>query len=172
MKIRNNNSGFTLVELLIAIAIMAILAALVFVALNPLARFQDSRNSRRWADVNAILSAIKLHQIDHQGEFIYNIEQILPDTYYQIGLGASDISCDYPDTPLDLACVDIAELVDLGYLVSVPIDPSHTNDAANPAESYQTHYYLWKDSKGFITVGACSEELGSNEEVPPISVSQ
>ena len=59
--------GFTLIELLIVIAIVAILATVVFVALNPVARFEDARNSRRWSDVNAILSSIKLSQVDKRG---------------------------------------------------------------------------------------------------------
>ena len=49
-------SGFTLIELLVVIAIIATLATVVFVALNPVQRFSDARNSRRWNDVNTMLT--------------------------------------------------------------------------------------------------------------------
>ena len=48
----SNLKGFTLIELLVVIAIIATLAVLVYVALDPVRRFQESRNSRRWTDVN------------------------------------------------------------------------------------------------------------------------
>ncbi|EKD47532.1 MAG: hypothetical protein ACD_66C00019G0006, partial [uncultured bacterium] len=40
--------GFTLIELLIVIAIIAILAAAIFVALDPVTRFQEARDARRY----------------------------------------------------------------------------------------------------------------------------
>ena len=80
--------GFTLIELLIVIAIIAVLAAVVFVALNPLQRFQDARNSRRWNDINSIIDAIRLEQVDQRG--------ILPagiDTSLRM-LGTAGSGCD------------------------------------------------------------------------------
>src|SRR3972149_10727287 len=64
-KYRNN--GFTLIELLLVIAIIAILATIVIVALNPVQRFADARNSRRWNDVNSILTAVHEYIVDNDG---------------------------------------------------------------------------------------------------------
>jgi len=60
--------GFTLIELLIVIGIIAILAAVVFVLLNPLARITEARNSNRWTNVTSIAEAVKLYQLDNLSE--------------------------------------------------------------------------------------------------------
>jgi len=41
-----SKKGFTLIELLVVIAIISILAVVVFVALDPVKRFADARNSK------------------------------------------------------------------------------------------------------------------------------
>ena len=54
------NQGFTLVELLIIIAIIAILVGVVFVALDPLTRFKNWRGATRSQNVTAVAMAIKV----------------------------------------------------------------------------------------------------------------
>ena len=66
--------GFTLIELLIVIAIIAIIAAVVFVALDPLTRFQDARDASRWSDTAALLSAIKVDQVDNGGSYLTAVQ--------------------------------------------------------------------------------------------------
>ena len=160
--------GFTLIELLIVVAVIAILAALAFVALNPLARFQDSRNATRWADVNAILSAVKLDQVDNGGSYLTSITNITAGLYYQICTGSScSDTCSNPTVVLQAACVDLTGLATEGYLASVPIDSSATG-----ASAVETRYYLVKNSTGTITAASCSEELGSDSTVQAVSVSR
>ena len=164
-----NYKGFTLIELLIVIAVIAILAAIVFVALDPLARFQDSRNARRWADVNSMLGAIKLHQIDNGGAYLASITAMTDNTYYQIGdavIGCND-SCANPSVTLQAACVNILDLIDGGYMAAIPIDPNATGKSDS-----ETGYYLYKYNSGQLSVGSCHEELGSNSAVPAIEVSR
>lgn len=64
---KKNSAGFTLIELLIVVAIIAVIAVVVFVAVNPLQRFQDARNSRRYSDTKSIVDAIRLYQIENKG---------------------------------------------------------------------------------------------------------
>ncbi|MFZ2189972.1 MAG: LamG-like jellyroll fold domain-containing protein [Candidatus Magasanikiibacteriota bacterium] len=59
--------GFTLIELLITIAIISVIAVAVFVAINPLERFKDARNSRRAADLESIVGAVRMYQIENKG---------------------------------------------------------------------------------------------------------
>ncbi len=53
------NSGFTLVELLVVIAVVGVLAGIVAVALNPASFFARGRDSRRLSDLTTIQSALE-----------------------------------------------------------------------------------------------------------------
>ncbi|MFH0873664.1 MAG: prepilin-type N-terminal cleavage/methylation domain-containing protein [Candidatus Komeilibacteria bacterium] len=76
--------GFTLIELIIVVAIIGILAAAAFVAINPAKRVGDTYNARRWADVTAILDAIMTYVVDNNGNFpaaLVNITNATAGTY-------------------------------------------------------------------------------------------
>lgn len=59
--------GFTLIELIIVIAIIGILASIVVVAINPAQQFQRARDTQRKSDVTSILSAIGQYQAETDG---------------------------------------------------------------------------------------------------------
>ena len=58
MKKIYKNNGFTLLEILLVVAAIAILAGIVIVALNPVKQLGDTRNSQRRVDANTILNAV------------------------------------------------------------------------------------------------------------------
>lgn len=149
--VEKKSKGFTLIELLIVIAIIIILAAIVFVALNPLQRFQQARNAKRWADITAVLNAIKIDQIDNGGSYMAAIAALTDGNYHEIGACASGASC--TEKAVEAGCVDLAGLVTDGYLGILPTDPQS-------GDSAQTGYYLMKSATGIITVGACEAEAG------------
>jgi prepilin-type N-terminal cleavage/methylation domain-containing protein len=168
--LKGKKSGFTLIELLIVIAVIAILTSIVFVALNPLGRFQDARNSTRWTDVNGILSAIKLYQVDNNGSYIQTINDMTPDLYYAIGtsdLPSCNDECLNPEIHLEATCVNLTQLSDRGYLPAIPFDPYDRN-----ASTEESRYFIKKDALGRITIGACQEEAGSNNSAPTIEVTR
>jgi len=50
MKIKNN-TGFTLIELIVAIGILGVMAVAAMAALNPFAQFQKANDAKRKADL-------------------------------------------------------------------------------------------------------------------------
>jgi len=156
------NKGFTLIELLIVIGIIAILAAIIYTAVDPARRFAEARNATRWSEVNSILNAYLKYTVDNAGT---EPVTLTAGTYYMIGTGSDASGC----TPATTAVVDLGtdKLVDT-YLASVPYDPSITDSAVGAAK---TLYYISKSTNGRITVGACTPEtIGGT--TPAITVSR
>ncbi len=153
--IKKRQQGFTLIELLIVIAIIAIIASIVFVALNPLKRFQDSRDAKRAADVESILSAIKTNQVDRGGSYIGNIDLLNNGEVYMIGTSTSGcIKTCTTSVTSNFNCVDLTPLVNAGYLGSVPISP----DGVSVWSKETTGYTVTKASSDIITVRSCENE--------------
>ncbi|HEY4476873.1 MAG TPA: prepilin-type N-terminal cleavage/methylation domain-containing protein [Candidatus Paceibacterota bacterium] len=149
--------GFTLIELLIVIAIIAILAGVVFVSLNPLKRFQDARNASRWTDTTAVLSAIKVDQVDNGGAYLTSVTGLTAGTNYMIGTavtGCNVAAC--TQVVASANCVDLAGLSTEGYLARVPVSPAGVGTWTDSL----TGYYLSRNTNGSITVGACDAEDG------------
>lgn len=159
----NFKKGFTLIELLIVIAIIAILAGVVFVSLDPLTRFRDARDASRWTDVTAILSAIKVDQVDNRGSYAYGIRffnspatAVVADTNYQISNATTTTGCDTGCSAVTNAnrCVNLQSLVDEGYLGKIPVNPNGSGSWT----SALTGYYLSRNANGSVTVGSCDAE--------------
>lgn len=153
--------GFTLIELLITISIIAIISAVAFVALDPLTRFQDSRDSSRWTDISAIISAVKIDQVDNGGEYLQQIKDLDIDANYIIVDATTTSncikSCDVV-IPSDGHCANLKPLVDEEYLGTMPISPNGVADWISP----YTGYYIVRNTGGSVTVGSCESENSSD----------
>ena len=151
-------SGFTLLELLIVIAIIAIIAAVAFVSLDPLTRFRDARDSRRWADVAGLASAIKIDQVDNRGRYLNAIQAMTTGSVYMIGTATSGCDdqnafCD-TDVANDTACVNLTGLVNEGYLAQVPTSPNGDGTWTSGV----TGYTLMTSTTGALFVRSCESE--------------
>ena len=155
--------GFTLIELLIVMAIISIIAAVVFVALDPLTRFRDSRDAARWTDISGIVSAIKINQVDNGGPYLATVAAMNPGEVYMITDGvpaapncnAGAAYCDAPDVTAETVpgdhCVNLADLITQGYLGKVPVSPNGDGSW----NKNLTGYTMEKSSTGILTVRAC-----------------
>lgn len=163
---KTKSKGFTLIELLIVIAIIAIIAGVVFVALDPLRRFQDSRDARRWADTSNILSAIKVNQVDNKGPYLPAIAQAIgTSTGFMIYNGTASI------VPGALNCgtiatgtnpgINLAGLVTLGYLGDIP---KNVSEGGVTYDNTSTGYVLTKYGNGSIRIQSC--EVGNSTNNP------
>jgi len=59
-----NLKGFTLIEVLIVIGLIAILAAVTVIALNPTKNYQDARNTERRGEISQIMNAINQYALE------------------------------------------------------------------------------------------------------------
>ncbi len=145
--IKSQQKGFTLVEILVVIGILAILLAITLVAINPGQHFVDSRNSQRQANVTAILDAIYEYESQHSGN--------VPPSLSSLSTTAEDIALSSPTDPSEVdLCADLAP----ADIADLPFDPSATigNSCSDPV--YNTGYQIVKSASNRFTVSAPSAE--------------
>ncbi len=147
-RMRNNskNAGFTLIELLVVVGILAFLVAIIFVALDPITRFADARNSRRRIDVNSLLTAVHEYIVDNGGALPPGVSTS------QQQLGTCSSGGNNPCTGASTTCLDLSSVL-AKYLKSVPTDPSAGTAA-------QTKYSIVINTYNAVTIRACAAENG------------
>ncbi len=147
-----SNKGFSLLELLIIIAILAVLGLVVIMLLNPIKRFSDARNSRRYADVDSISTAIHEYIVNSRGTMVSGITT----TEKQLGIcvtGGNTVC----SSSAAIACLNLSSTLSQ-YLKSIPIDP-----ASGSAST--THYSVARNSNNIVTVKACDAENGVSVQI-------
>jgi type IV pilus assembly protein PilA len=169
--------GFNVIELLIVVGILGILAAIIFVAVDPAKRQRQSRNALRASDSDSVLNAILNYSRDHAGMLPPGIDADATSSQ-MIGTGA-DCSRGNPCREASggstvAQCLDLStELVAGRYLTGLPVDPLGT-DLASPSFAYDaghSGYYVQKLPNGRIEVGSCNPESGDiGSNVIPINV--
>ncbi len=151
---KKKRPGFTLLEILLVVAAIAILAGIVILAINPTKQLGDTRNAQRRIDVNTILNASYQYAVDNNGEIPANI----PDNGSCAVLSTANEVC-VTDASSCVGKVDLSVLTtDAKYLVSMPTDPSD-------ATATGTGYYVLADANARLTVCAPSAEQGATISV-------
>lgn len=135
------NRGFTLIEILVVIGIIAVLATIVLIAINPARQFAQARNAQRVSHTNSILNAIDQRIADCKGTFEGVCGGItcptLPSTTTPIG------------STLDNCLVPT-------YLTAIP---------AEPVTGSTGYTVVASSTSGRITITAPGVELGESISV-------
>lgn len=141
--------GFTLIEILVVIGILAVLFTIALVAINPARQFSQANNTKRRSDVNAVLNAVHQYAADNKG----TLPTAVTTTALTIGNGVGQS--------------DICASVVTQYLAALPRDPSVTGgDVTSCATAYNTGYTIAKSATdNRITVAAPNAELGETISV-------
>ena len=155
-KSTNPKKGFTLLEILLVVAIISILAGIVILAINPTKQLGDTRNAQRRSDVLTILNAVYQYALDNDGAFPVDISPVtdscLEDATAEICQDGECTDGDYVDLYTDLVSGDV------NYLVSIPRDPEVASTTASGAG-----YSIVQLANGRLTV--CALTPDNNAEI-------
>ena len=141
-----NNQGFTLLEILLVVAAIAILAGIIIIAVNPGKQLAETKNAQRRIDVNTIINAVYQYSIDNNGA--------LPSTITTTPTEICKTGVSPCTGHIDLSVLTLNEK----YLVTIPNDPT-----ASSAKG--TGYVISKDMYGRITASAPHAEAGATIKI-------
>ncbi len=134
-----HKGGFTLIELMLVMGIIAVLSGIVIAALGPTRQLGFARDAKRQSDVNTILNAVYQYSIDHNG--------VMP-----AGIPATGRHEICRTGAADCQGADLNALSG-SYLVSIPVDPRA------PETGTGTSYFIRRENNGRMTVNAPLAEV-------------
>ncbi|MCC7290303.1 type II secretion system protein [bacterium] len=137
MKRASKFQGFTLIEILVVVALIAILATVTIVAINPNKNFADTRNAERASEVSAILSAVSQYVAGN-------------NTVASLGTIAA---CTATPTSIGTAGLNLGTTLVPDYIPAIPADPTGGTDAV-------TGYTICTTATNRVQVNAPNAENG------------
>ncbi len=157
----DQRKGFTLVELLLSIAIIGVLAAVIVTAINPAKQLGDTRNAQRRSDINALLNAVWQFALDHNASMPCHLGGTGPciDTVVRM-LGLATTGCSAAGLCSDAtvgadSCLDLAGPLAPTYIFAIPQDPQGSAD--------RTSYVIQAAAGNRVRITAC--DLEGEDEV-------
>ena len=145
----NKESSFTLFEIIIIIAIIAVLAGVTIILINPPQQLARARNVQRQSDINFILNAVGQNIADNRGTFNCSSGAI-PTSSTKMATGAYNVApCLMP-----------------AYLDKLPFDPKADGSHYASTMDYDTGYFISQSTiTNRVTISAPSAELGQTISV-------
>jgi prepilin-type N-terminal cleavage/methylation domain-containing protein len=148
---KKNKKGFTLLEILLVIALIGVLIAIALVAINPNRQLAQARNLGRREDITNIYNAIEQYTIKNKG----NLPNSISTTYKEIcDTGTRGVTDALPSENYCDGKVDLRVLVPK-YISSIPKDSQVTLSSS-------TGYEVLKTATNQITMIAKKSELNQN----------
>jgi prepilin-type N-terminal cleavage/methylation domain-containing protein len=138
-----HHRGFTLIEILVVIGMLAILTTVVLVAVNPLRQFAQARNSQRESNVAALLNAVTERIADNGGLFVSSSSELTsPECNFYLPMDLRDIN----KTQLNMRPCLVPS-----YLPELPYDPAQgsntctSTECDTTGEDYDLEYTIKQD---------------------------
>ena len=141
----SSRSAFTLFEIVIVVAIIAVTAGIYFLVSNPAGELAQARNTKRSDDVELIMNAVRETIVEQGNEQFACVAGPLPTSSKNIGSASGS----YNLAP----CL-------IPPLAPMPLDPSASSSRYSSATNYSTGYAIMMSSTtGQITISAPHAEL-------------
>lgn len=149
-----NASGFTLIEILLIVAGLAILAGITVVAINPLKQLGEARDNKRRVDISTIWNAVQQYALNNHGA----IPAAIPPGTLEDCL-ESATSTEFTICRSGACDVVLTELLEeSAYLAEIPTDPSVSD------ENY-SGYNIVEDTLHNDRVTVCAPAAEESESI-------
>jgi len=132
-----NAKGFTLLEILLVVGIIAILAGIVILAINPTKQLGDARNAQRRSDVLTLINAVYQYSLDNDGLLPPTLELEIDNDNACSATNGIDV--------FTLGGANDLNVASSTYLTDIPTDP--TTDG-------NSDYFIVERTSGRVTVCA------------------
>jgi len=143
----NGKNGFSLIEVLVTVAIIVALSFIVIISVNPGEYLAKGRDTQRKSNLVTILNAIGQRIVDNKGIF-------------ETDCAAGAIPAIATKMSVSGGNYDIGPCLVSAYLSDMPFDPREVGAHWTSTADYDTGYTIIKDAvTGRITVTAPSAEL-------------
>lgn len=155
-----NQQGLSYIGLLLGVVLLALLSALTYLWIDPVARYNTGEDTRRIHDVNIIAAALTEYTQDNQGALPFS-ETVTSSTKKVLCSEAGVINC----VGVASNCIPILDTSFYDdYLSQLPVDPDKTS-------TIDTGYYLqYSATSSQMIVGSCSYNDSEIMVQPPILI--
>ena len=152
----NSKKGFTLLEILLVVGIIAILAGIVILAINPTKQLGDARNAQRRSDVLTIINGIYQYAID-EGHSVADL-----DIASSTGSDCTSEGVAAANTSDADGLYTLLVGTSSAYMTNIPRDPTSESDGGTAADKPTLYYAHLNSDTNRVTVCAPSAYTDNN----------